>query len=173
MIIMETKRLFIREMDNNDYLDLREILQDKDVMYAWEHSFSDKETKEWLEKQLERYKTNGYGLWALIEKTSYKFIGQCGFTIKNVKNKELLVLAYLLNKKYWKKGFATEAAKACINYAHDQLNVKTLYTIIRTNNIQSQKVAERLCMKIEDEFIVNYFNMEMPHYLYKIEKGKS
>jgi RimJ/RimL family protein N-acetyltransferase len=169
-IIIETERIYLREMDENDYENLSEILQDKDVMYAYEHSFSDDETKEWLEKQLKRYKEYGFGLWALIDKMTQEFIGQCGLSIQNVNDKEYLEIGYLLKKKYWHNGFAAEAANACKNYAFDKLNAKAVYSIIRVDNIPSQKVAERIGMKIEEEFIKHYYNMEMPHYLYSIKK---
>ena len=55
MVNLETRRLFLREMTENDWDDLCEILRDKDVMYAYEHAFSDKEVREWLDKQLIRY----------------------------------------------------------------------------------------------------------------------
>ena len=169
-IIIETERTFLREMDENDYRDLSEILQDKDVMYAYEHSFSDEETKEWLEKQFKRYKEHGFGLWAIVEKTTQNFIGQCGLSIQNINGKEYLEIGYLLKKKYWHKGFATEASISCKNYAFDKLNAKVVYSIIRVNNIPSQKVAERNGMKIEEEIIKYYYNMEMPHYVYSIKK---
>jgi RimJ/RimL family protein N-acetyltransferase len=169
-IIMETERIYLREMDGNDYEDLSEILQDKDVMYAYEHSFSDDETKEWLEKQFKRYKEYGFGLWALIDKKTQEFIGQCGLSIQNVNNKEYLEIGYLLKTKYWHNGFAAEAANACKNYAFDKLNAEAVYSIIRVDNMPSQKVAERIGMKIEEEFIKHYYNMEMPHYLYSIKK---
>jgi RimJ/RimL family protein N-acetyltransferase len=169
-IIIKTERIYLREMDENDYENLSEILQDKEVMYAYEHSFSDDETKEWLEKQLNRYKEYGFGLWALIDKMTQEFIGQCGLSIQNVNNKEYLEIGYLLKKKYWHNGFATEAANACKNYAFDKLNAKTVYSIIRVDNTPSQKVAERTGMKIEEEFIKYYYNMEMPHYLYSIKR---
>jgi RimJ/RimL family protein N-acetyltransferase len=50
-IILETNRLFLRELCENDYKDLCEILQDKDVMYAYEHSFSKEEVENWYNQQ--------------------------------------------------------------------------------------------------------------------------
>ena len=75
-IILETERLYLRKMDHGDIEALCEILQDEEVMYAYEHAFSDEEVRQWLEKQLTRYKNDGFGLWAVILKATGSMIGQ-------------------------------------------------------------------------------------------------
>ena len=65
---LETRRLWLREMEQSDYPDLCKILQDEDVMYAYEGAFSDSETQEWLDHQIINYKELGFGLWAVINK---------------------------------------------------------------------------------------------------------
>jgi RimJ/RimL family protein N-acetyltransferase len=167
--ILETKRLYLREMNMDDIPDLSKILQDPEVMYAYEHAFSDEEVTNWYNKQAERYKKDGHGLWAVILKETYAFIGQCGLTIQTVDDDELLEVGYLFNKDYWHQGYAAEAATACKIYAFEKLNAKKVYSIIRTNNRTSQKVAERNGMKIVKETIKHYHNVEMPHYVYEAE----
>lgn len=79
-MIIETERLHLREMTQLDYPALCKILQDKEVMYAYEHPFSDEEVHEWLNKQLKRYEEYGFGLWAVVLKATNEMIGQCGLT---------------------------------------------------------------------------------------------
>ena len=55
-MILDTERLFLREMKQNDFQDLAEILQNPRVMYAYEHDFSDNDVQAWLDRQIERYK---------------------------------------------------------------------------------------------------------------------
>jgi RimJ/RimL family protein N-acetyltransferase len=74
-IIMETNRTFLREMDKNDFDDLCKILQNIDVMYAYEHSFTEEKVWNWLNKNIERYNKNGHGLWAVIQKETNIFLG--------------------------------------------------------------------------------------------------
>ena len=81
-MILETKRLYLREMTQDDYGSLCKILQDEEVMYAYEHAFSDEEVQEWLDKQLARYREYGFGLWAVILKETDEMIGQCGLTMQ-------------------------------------------------------------------------------------------
>ena len=66
MNILETPRLCLREMTWDDYPALCRMLKDPDVMYAYEHAFSDEEARAWMEKQLARYREYGFGLWAVI-----------------------------------------------------------------------------------------------------------
>lgn len=61
MIILETKRL-LRELEPEDRKDLAEILQDPQVMYAYEHEFTDDDVQAWLDRQQERYRRDGFGL---------------------------------------------------------------------------------------------------------------
>lgn len=87
---METERLILRRLKPSDYDDLCEILQDSEVMYAYERPFSSEEVKEWLSKQFKRYEKYGFGLWAVILKENRELIGQCGLTMQPWKEEEVL-----------------------------------------------------------------------------------
>jgi RimJ/RimL family protein N-acetyltransferase len=71
-IIIETNRLYIRTLDEHDFIHLKRLFQDEIVM-AFEHPFSDDEVKEWLALQIDRYEKNGFALWAVIEKSKKYF----------------------------------------------------------------------------------------------------
>ncbi|MDR2475874.1 MAG: GNAT family N-acetyltransferase, partial [Bacteroidales bacterium] len=168
--ITETERTFLREMNPNDFDELCKILQDADVMYAYEHTFSNEEVLNWLNKNIiESYDKNSFGLWAVIHKETNVFLGQCGLTIQKVNEKEYLEIGYLFKKEYWHKGYATEAAIKCKEYAFNKLNAKSVYSIIRDNNTASQNVAKRVGMKKMDTIIKHYYNIDMPHYIYGIK----
>ena len=170
-MILETERLYLRELQYSDMDSLSKILRDEETMYAYNGAFSEKETSEWLERQLARYKKYGFGLWAVILKESDEMIGQCGLTMQRWKDRELLEVGYLFNKEYWHKGYAAEAAKACRKYAFETLGANEVCSIIRDTNIPSRKVAERSGMKITDSnYIKHYRGEDMPHYLYSIKR---
>ena len=130
-MILETERLYLREMNQNDYGDLAEILQNPKVMYAYEHDFSDNDVQEWLDRQVERYKKYGFGLWAMILKNTGEMIGQAGLTIQPYKDNEVLEIGYLLKESFWHNGYASEAASCCKRYAFEQLNRDKVYSIIK------------------------------------------
>ena len=160
----------MRELNKADFDSLCEILQDEEVMYAYEGAFDDTEVQEWLDRQIFRYTKWNFGLWAVILKENNKLIGQCGLTMQPWKKSEVLEIGYLFNKAYWHKGFATEAAEACKKYAFEILRAEEVCSIIRDTNIPSQKVALRNGMLKADTCIKHYRGIDMPHYRYVIRR---
>ena len=59
-MILETERLCLREMDEGDFPALCRILQDEETMYAYEGAFSDEEARQWLDRQIARYRAWGF-----------------------------------------------------------------------------------------------------------------
>ena len=165
-IFTETKRLILREMVQDDFDSLCKILKDKEVMYAYEGAFNNREVQEWLDKQITRYKTDGFGLYAVILKETGVMIGQCGLTMQDIPGKKVIETGYLFQKKYWHNGYATEAAKACNEYAFNILGTDEVYSIIRDNNTASQNVAKRNGMVKTGAFIKHDRGIDMPHYIY-------
>lgn len=165
-MIPESKRLYMRELNQGDFDSLCEILQDEKVMYAYEGAFSNEEVQEWLDRQIERYHKWGFGLWAVVLKENNEMIGQCGLTMQPWKDEEVLEIGYLFNNKYWHKGYAAEAAAACKEYAFETLNSYEVCSIIRDTNIPSQNVAIRNGMIKKDKWTKHYKGIDMPHYRY-------
>ena len=170
-MIIETERLYLREMTEADYPDLCEMIQDEETMYAYNGAMSDRESREWLERQLARYERYGFGFWAVCLKETDEMVGQCGLTMQPWQDTEVLEIGYLLKKKYWHRGYATEAAVACKKYAFENLNRAKVYSIIKSDNLASMKIAESIGMIKEDEFITQYYNGEMLHFLYSVHAG--
>ena len=165
--IIETPRLLLREMTAADRPDLCMILQDKEVMYAYNGPFSDEEVNGWLERQTGRYREWGYGLWAVVLKLTGEMIGQCGVTRQLWNGEEMLEVGYLFRHSHWHQGYATEAARACMEYAFNILGASEACSIIRDNNIPSQQVALRNGMrKAEGVMVKHYRGAEMPHWLF-------
>ena len=89
-MILETERLYLREMDQSDFASLCGMLQDEETMYAYEGAFSDAEAQEWLDRQVARYRRWGFGLWAVIRRGDGEMVGQCGLTMQPWKGEEVL-----------------------------------------------------------------------------------
>lgn len=167
---IETERLKLRKLNIQDFDNLCTILQDEKVMYAYEGGFDKEQVRQWLDRQLIRYKENGIGLYAVILKDSGEFIGQCGLTMQDYKEAKVMEIGYLFRKTFWHKGYATEAAIACREYAFNTLNVTELFSIIRDTNIASQKVAIRNGMVLIDEFVKHYRGVNMPHLVFSVKR---
>ncbi|MGG1550303.1 GNAT family N-acetyltransferase [Paenibacillus ferrarius] len=171
--MIETKRLIIREMVQSDYDALCGILCDEEVMRAaYESAFNLEEAQNWLNRHLKRYEEYGFGLWAVVLKETNEMIGQCGLTMQGWREKEILEIGFLFQKAYWHKGYATEAAIACKEYAFSVLNANRVYSIIRDTNIAAQKVATRNGMNIIDKDSKNFRNIDMEFFLYSVERTK-
>ena len=167
--ILETPRLLLREMQTEDYSQISEILQDIDVMYAWEHAFSDDEVSDWINKNILRYDADGYSYWAVIEKSSNDIIGLCGLISERAEEEKYVGIGYIFSKKYWGMGYAIESAGACVDYAFNVLKLNEITAQIRPENTSSRKVAEKLGMKVKKQFVKNYMGKDMPHLLYHME----
>lgn len=88
-MILETERLYLREINQSDFKSLCRVLQDEETMAAYEGAFSENETQEWLDRQISRYRKWGFGLWAVILKQKNEMIGQCGLTMQPWKDNEV------------------------------------------------------------------------------------
>lgn len=169
--ILETPRLWLREMGDGDFPALCRILQDPVVMYAYEHAFSDEEAWAWLHNQQQRYRRDGFGLWAAVEKTSGELVGQCGITWQSLGDgRQMPEIGYLLERAVWHRGYATEAARACRDYAFDTLGFEEVCSIIRDNNLPSQAVARRNGMIQRGRLVKHYYGMDMPHLIFTVRR---
>lgn len=169
--ILNTDRLQLREMNHSDLDALSLILQDEKVMYAYNGAFNDEETVAWMQKQLQRYKEYGFGLWGVFTKKTGEMIGQCGITMQAYKEVQVPEIGYLFAYKYWHNGYATEAATACREYGFYKLHFDALYSIIRDTNIASQKVAFRNGMKLVDTIVIHYRGVDMPHNVFCVRRS--
>ena len=162
-IIIETDRLLLRELTPDDLPALRRLLQDDQAMVAYEGAFSDAEVQDWLDRQLVRYRRWRFGLWAVLLRESGQVIGQCGLTMQPWKGQEVLEIGYLLERAHWHPGYATEAARACKDYAFATLDATEVCSIIRDTNLASQRVALRNGMTPADTWTKRYRGVDMPH----------
>lgn len=167
-IILETARLTLRLLTPDDREAISEILQDSRVMYAYEGAFTDEMVQAWLDRQLQRYTREGCGLWAVISKETGSLIGQCGVTLQQIPTGTVHEVGYLFRYDHWHKGYASEAALACRDYAFDALDAPKVYAIIRDSNIPSQRVAMGMGMKPEGSFTKHYRGVEMPHIIFSV-----
>lgn len=171
MMKFETARLRVREMTQDDYPSLSAILQDEAAMYAYEHAFSDAETQAWLDNQLKRYGEDGFGLWAVTLKETGQMIGQCGLSWQDAEGERLLEIGYLLNRQFWHRGYAIEAAAGCKRYAFQVLGAKEVHSIIRDTNLSSMNVAIRNGMLARRRFVKHYYGVDMPHIVFSVGNG--
>lgn len=155
MKIIETERLYLRKLLIDDKKDLMKVLSNPESMKFYPHPFSDKEVEGWIQWNIENYKKYKHGLWAVILKEDEIFIGDCGITMQNIGDETIPEIGFHIIKEYCNKGFATEAALACKEYAFKVLNYHEVFSYTTVRNIPSQKVAEKIGMHVYKYFEKN------------------
>ena len=170
-MVFESQRLQYRVITKDDFFHMCTILQDIDVMYAWEYAFSEEQVWQWIEKNTARYEKDGYGYYGAILKDTGEFVGVVGPMTEPMEGKLCTEIAYLFAKKHWGKGYAAEGAAAARDYAFEKLGINTLVAQIKPDNLSSRKVAEKIGMKVTGEFVKHYMGRDIPHLIYTIEKA--
>ncbi len=146
-VILETPRLILREMSRSDLDFVAVMLADPEVMRFYPKCYCREEAETWIERQIKRYARHGHGLWLVVEKATAESVGQVGLLIQHIDGVDEKEVAYLIHRAFWQRGFATEAAAACRDYAFTVLGRSRVFSLIRPENIPSQNVAKKLGMQ--------------------------
>lgn len=165
-VILETERLVLCEMTMDDVDDLALIISDAETMRFYPQPYDRRGVEEWVERNINRYAQDGHGLWAMILKSDDRLVGDCGLVIQTVEDVDETEIGYHVNKNYWGRGLATEAARACRDYGFAQLNRNRLISLIRPENISSRRVAEKNGMRVVNETLLW---KDILHYVYAKE----
>ena len=151
MQILETDRLILRHLERGDLDDLHALYADPEIRrYFPDGTLTREETLEELEWFLAGHPEHPQlGLWATIHKPTGGFIGRCGLLPWTIEGRPEVEVAYLLAKRYWGQGLATEAARAIVHHACAHLGHERLICLIDPANAASIRVAERIGMRLE------------------------
>ena len=169
-LILQTRRLTLRELEKEDVGALRLILQDPLVMYAWEHAFTDAEIRGWIETNQARYQKDGCGYWAAQASETGKLIGMLGLLMEELDGERKLGLGYF-SAGLLGHGLRHRGAQALLDEAFYKRNASEVIAEIRPENIPSRRVAERLGMRAEGELVKHYRGKDMPHLIYVKRSG--
>lgn len=155
-IILESERLLIRKITQQDFNELDFICSNPEIMkfVGDGKPLSKENTQRWIDVTLKNYKEKGFGVFAVIDKNTGAFIGYSGLVFsEQVKDYELI---YALSKAFWGQGLATEIANQMVAFGFDTLQMKCIYASIDPKNKASQSILLKvgfteLC-KMNDEF---------------------
>lgn len=170
---LQTSRLALREMTVHDRPQLASILQDAETMAAYQGPFDDAMVDDWIARNLTRYRSDGFGLWAVMLRDTGELIGQCGPTWQHILGDDVVEVGYLFNRSYWHRGYAVEAARACRDHAFGQLGVERVYAQVRDTNIASMNVAIRCGMTVRGRFVKHYRGVDMPHLAFAVDRPRT
>ena len=156
-------RLNFRKLELKDIGNWIDFLKDESSIkhFSEEMKTGDGRSDEWIEKQLLRHKDLTFGLLAVEEKNTARFIGQAGLITQEMNGKEELEIGYHLLPEFRKMGYATESAIFFRKYARANTNVSSVISIIHPENESSKRVARKNGMKSVKENKFNGLNVEI------------
>jgi ribosomal-protein-alanine N-acetyltransferase len=149
MTHLETERLRLRPFRETDLDDLCAQYADPEVMRFLANGvpLNRDETAERLRKVLDHWQQHGVGIFAVCDKSDGRYLGRCGFgRLHDFPDWEL---AYAFCRDAWGRGYCTEAARAVVRYAFDELHLPRLIACARPENFASIAVMLKLGMTFE------------------------
>ena len=150
-LILETSRLRLREMSLADLDFVAAMLSHPEVMRFYPKRYTRDEARAWIERQVQRYADHGHGLWLVTERGSETPVGQVGLMMQEVEGTWEPEIGYLVHRPFWRRGYASEAAREVRKHAFEALGLPKVISLIRPENIPSQGVARSLSMAAERE----------------------
>ena len=169
MKILETSRIVLREFTPDDVDALALVLSDPETMRFYSAPFDRIGVEQWIGRNLERYVENGHGMWALVLKSNGQMVGDCGLTLQEIDGVEEVEIGYHVRRDLWGQGLATQAARACRYFGFERLPVDRIVSIIRPENLQSRRVAEKNAMTVWKELVWH----GRPHLVYAIRREET
>lgn len=142
--LIETPRLGLRPLRAEDDVDLRRVFADPDARRFYPEMADAAMVCRWIARNVERYRDDGFGLWALELRDGGALIGDCGLTWQEVEGRQELEIGYHVALEHRGRGFATEAARACLEYALRRVERDLVCSIVRPANHASRTVAGRV-----------------------------
>ena len=144
MWILETERLALRQLTMDDVDSMLPIFSDPEAMRFYPAPFTRTQVEGWIQWGLDSYAKNGFGLWAVIRKQDQLFLGDCGLVLQPVEERTELEIGYHILRREWGRGYASEAALACRDYAFSTLGYPRVVSIVDPLNIASRHVAAKV-----------------------------
>ena len=163
--VLETKNLILRLAESSDLEDACLLHADPDVMrYIGKGKTSSKEdVKIWLDCMIAYQQKHGFGIYAVVHKETNQYVGRAGLIhLAFDESQSDIEVCYALHKKFWGKGYATEIAKALVQYGFQDLKLDKLVAVTYPENLPSRHVLEKIGMRYIKQ--TAYRNIQVSFY---------
>ena len=177
---IETERLYLRQWQASDFATFADMNADPEVMQYFPKLLTPRVSDIIANKCQQLIADNGWGLWAVSlkvdEENSGGFIGFVGLndTHADMSFAPAVEIAWRLSKEHWGQGYATEAARASLNFAFTELGLEEVVSFTAVINKRSQLIMQRIGMTDTQE---NFYHPALrsthplaEHVLYKITR---
>lgn len=140
----DTERLKFRLLRPDDHDNVSKIYGDEMALRFLPDMRKPQGVKWFIDRQLRRYEKFGYGIWLVETLDDSRLVGDAGLTWQETDQGDVLEVGYALVAGERGKGFAIEAARACLDFGFKVLGAARIASLVDARNVASQKVAKRL-----------------------------
>ena len=151
-MILQTERLILDTWEESDWLALRPIATDIEVMryITGGVPWTDEEIQSFVSRQRKLYSERGFCRWRLLDKATGDFIGFCGVG----RWRDLLdpEIGWWLARHCWGRGLATEAGRVALRDAFERVRLDRIVSVARPGNTASTRIMQKLGLSFECEF---------------------
>jgi RimJ/RimL family protein N-acetyltransferase len=159
---IETERLRLRSYEPEDFEPLYQLWTDAEVMKYIRPGWTPtrQEVTDYFERVKKRWGERGFGHIAATLKESGEFIGYCGF--QYVEETPEVELLYGLAQPYWRKGYTTELARACLRWVFGNTKLDRIIALANPENVGSWRVMEKVGMRYEK--MAHHYDADLVYY---------
>ncbi len=151
-MVLETQRLQLREMVPEDFDALFRALGDPESMWHYPYTSDGEHVRDWIERNMVRYRENSFGLWAVCMKDTGEMIGDCGLTLQDINGELLPEIGFHIRRDCRRKGYAKEAAGAERDWAFRNTDHPALCSCCKHTNEPSFRTAGSIGMRFACEY---------------------
>lgn len=171
-VTLETERLELRTWRPEDFEDYAAMSADPDVMRflaADGKPLSRFQAWQGFCGMIGHWAVRGFGMFAVIERATGDFVGRVGPW--HPEGWPDFEIGWTLCSAHWGKGYATEAASRCVEYAFTELQRQHLISLILPENVRSIRVAQRLGQQLEGEAVLPHMPPHKPVLQYGLDRA--
>lgn len=141
-VILETERLILREMTDDDFASLQAVISDPENMKYYPAPYDENGVRRWIAWCKSSYEKYGFGLWAVVLKETGEMIGDCGISMQPIDDGWKPEIGYHIRLDHHRKGLGKEATRAVKDYFFTHFNYDEVYSYMDKDNLPSYKTAE-------------------------------
>jgi len=147
--IFKSERLGFRNWTEKDTPKMIIINSDSKVMGFFPSLQNKEQTEQFIDRMKSQFLKNGFCYFAVDKLENFEFIGFIGISEQNFEADftPCIDIGWRLSQKEWGKGYATEGAKKCLDFAFNDIGIKTVKSICPVINVKSERVMEKIGMK--------------------------
>jgi RimJ/RimL family protein N-acetyltransferase len=159
---LQTPNLFLRPWNQEDADAWFNIMQEEGILRYFPNQTppSHEKAKLYIAHHSAHWQLHGYGHWAVVTRQDGNVVGWNG--LEYLPELDETEIAYLLSKKVWGRGFATEAARTAVRFGFESTGLEKIIGLVHPENLGSVHVLEKCGLTLVDQ--IPLWGLEMSRY---------